>query len=165
MSQLTLFCVTEKPAPEIPEQWGKTLCQWKTDFADCDAEYQPLSYHILVRCREEMVTRNTGVKRQKLQGYVVEILYSIDEGDEPAELLVQNYKDFVQDEKKKAIREYSGFIIQVFQWRTIAESRQKTLKQTKDPDDCYECPFCGFMCFEWFETCIGCGKRFMRLDK
>lgn len=172
MSQLTLFSSTEKPAPESADkpttdskQSGKTLCEWQIEFADCDEEYEPVVYHILVRCREALITRNIAGKKQKLQGYIVEVLYSIDEEDKQEEILTQYCKDFLQNERRKAIKEYSWCIVQVCQWHAIAESRLKTLEQVEDTKDCYECPFCGFMGLEWFETCGGCGKRFMRLNK
>lgn len=135
MSQLTLFGMTEKPAPESEkkseiksEQWSKTLCEWQTEFADCDDEYESLAYHILVRCREALITRNIGGKKKTIQGYIVEILYSIDEEDEPEEILVSYYKDFLQEERRKAIKEYSWCIVQVLQWNAIAESRLKTIE-------------------------------------
>lgn len=167
MSQLSLFGTSE-PTDTLatePNRWNKTLCKWQIEFADCDEEYESVVYHILVRCREALITRSIAGEKQTLQGYVVEVLYSIDEGDEPEEVLTQHCKDFLQEEKKKAIREYSWCIVQVCQWHAIAESRLKTLEQVEDPKDCYECPFCGYMSLEWFETCQGCGKRFMHLNK
>jgi hypothetical protein len=164
-----LFTTTEKPARESTEKpameardWGKTLCKWTTEFADCGEEYQPLAYHILVRFREAVITRNIEGKKKTVQGYIVEVLYSIDEEEE---ILVQYCKDFLQEEKKQAIKEYSWCIVQVFQWNAIAESRIKTLEHVEDPKGCYECPCCGFMSLEFFETCSGCGKRFMCLNK
>lgn len=167
MSQLTLFGTSENLALESEskialEDMGErnTLCEWKTEFADCDREYGQLVYKITVRCREAVITRNIEGKKHSLQGYIVVVLYSINDD----EILTEYYKDFLQEERRKAIKEYSWCIVQVFQWNAIAGSRTKTLEQVEDPQDCYECPFCGYMNLEFFETCSGCGERFITIS-
>ena len=163
MTQLSLF----KNEPTDSRPRNETLCEWQTTIEDRDEEYRSLFYHITVQCWETLVTRKVERKKKTLPGYAVEVFSSLRTHPEsPAEELTHYSKDFLQAEKKLAIREYSWCVAQVHRrWRTTATSRVRVLQAAGDPGEYYECPFCGYMSLEFFETCIGCGKRFMCLNK
>jgi rubrerythrin len=161
MTQLSLF----RPVAQAKTVPG-ALCEWSTKIEDRDEEHQSLFYHITVQCWEALVTRKIEGKKKTLPGYAVEVFSSLRTGPEsPEEELTHYYKDFLQTEKRDAIREYSWCVARVHhQWRTTATSRVNILKETGHTGDYYECPFCGYMGLEFFETCPGCGKRFMGLN-
>jgi rubrerythrin len=98
-------------------------------------------------------------------GYLVEVLETIrDAKGEIAEELATYGNSFLQKDRKEAVKDYSFCVWQVhYQWRAIGESRVKTLRESGQEGGWYECPLCGYMGTEFFETCRGCGKRFMRL--
>jgi hypothetical protein len=167
MTQLSLF----SPAQAVPAIQAETacgvLCEWTTEIEDRGEDHQPLFYRITVICQEALVTRKIEGKKRVLPGYVVEVFSSLRTSPEgPAEELTHYCKDFLREERKAAVREYSWCVAQVHhRWRTTAASRVSVLQEASDTGDYFECPFCGYMCLEFFETCKGCGKRFMQLNQ
>lgn len=167
MTQLSLFSAVEILPAVQAEAARHILCEWTTEIEDRGEEHQPLFYRITVSCQEAIVIRKIEGKKRTMPGYAVEVFSSLrTDAESPAEELTHYYKDFLQEEKKPAVREYSWCVSQVHhRWRTTAASRVSVLQEAGDTRDYYECPFCGYMCFVFFETCLGCGKRFMHFNK
>ena len=172
MAQLSLFDVKDSPISATvkilePIRCDKVLCEWTTEFETRDEEYQPLFFKTKVRCREAFLKRKIDGKMKVVPGYRVEILETIrDEDGEIAEELATYENSFLQKERREAIKDYSFCVRQIhLQLRVIGESRVKTLKETKKIGDWYECCNCGYMELKFFDTCRGCGRRFMKIGK
>ena len=172
MTQLSLFDVEEKQVDSVEvtadfKHCNKILCEWMTEFETRDEEYQSLFFKVTVRCREAIVQGRIDGKKKELPGYVVEVLEEIRNGEGIVTEEIAFYANsFLQKDRKEAVKDYAYCVGQVHHhWKAIGESRVRVLREAKQEGDWYECPFCGYMGLEFFESCKGCGKRFMKFER
>ena len=169
MTQLTIFDLDKQGnlTPEAAERtrpWDRILREWSTAYKGVDEDLRPITYDHTVICCEAIVTRKVDLKMKKLRGYLVTMLTTRLDADGGNDTYIEFEETFLPKERDKAL-EYHAYVVGTVDhvWRNAAEKSLKATRQAKSREDLFECPFCGFLSLEFFETCDGCGKRFMRI--